>query len=73
MRITRTVVGTCGSGPTCPEVHVLDDGRWLIRGYKLGRRGPAGALRRLLRLPYNEDAVLLPANVVAQVKEDRAP
>ena len=70
MKIARTIVGECGSGPTCPEVHVLDDGRWLVRGDKLGRHGPAGALRRLLRLPGHEDAVLLPADVIRQVKED---
>ena len=73
MRIMRTVVGACGSGPTCPEVHVLDDGRWLIRGYKLGQTGPAGAFRRLLRLPVDEDAVLLPADVVRRIKEDPSP
>lgn len=69
MKIARTVVGACGSGPTCPEVHVLEDGRWLIRGYKLADAG----MRDHLDMPHNEDAVLLPADIVRQIKEDPAP
>ena len=69
MKIVRTVVGACGSGPTCPEVHVLEDGRWLIRGYKLANL----AMREQLAMPHNEDAVLLPADIVRQIKEDGTP
>ena len=41
-----------------------------LAAWGLSRRGPAGRIRHLLGLPYNEDALLLPADVVRQIKED---
>jgi hypothetical protein len=41
----------CAASWDCPEVHLLDDGRALVRGYKL----PPG----LIDLPGHEDAVIL--------------
>jgi hypothetical protein len=52
MKIVRMLAHQdCGAAWDCPEVHLLDDGRALVRGFKR----PPG----LIDLPDHEDAVIL--------------
>lgn len=59
MKIVRTLAEEdCPNGIECAKVHVLDDGRILVRGY----RAPAEFVAEL-GLPAHEDVVVMPAYV----------
>lgn len=52
MKIVRMLAHqSCGANLDCPEVHLLDDGRALVRGFN----PPPG----LIALPGHEGAVIL--------------
>lgn len=64
MKIVRSVASAhCGGALDCPEVYELEDGSYLMRGYK-----PDAATRAQLNLPGNEDLVVLPAAIVQQLR-----
>lgn len=72
MKIEHTIVDLgCSNGVTCPAVHRLDNGSYLVRGHALGHHGSAGTLRGRLNLPEAEDAVIIPAEIIQAIREDQ--
>jgi hypothetical protein len=58
--IKKTVESTTGN---CPAIYQRDDGRYVIQGWKI----PASERAQLHDLADNEDAVVIPADVIAGI------
>ncbi len=61
MKILRSHKIDCWSG-NCPTVHVTDDGRVLVQGYRLSDNE-----RFLLKLPENEDVISMDEGVLREL------
>ncbi len=58
--IKKTAESTTGN---CPAIYLREDGRYVIQGWKI----PADERDQLRDLADNEDAVVIPADVIADI------
>jgi hypothetical protein len=65
MKIVKMLATECANGVQCPEIGLLEDGTLLVRGYKVTDPDD----RLALGLPPHEDAVIIPASLLARARE----